>query len=124
MRLILLGAVLLVQPAVALQISNPDEIARTAEEFRAAGRIPGIAVAVVRDGKVTHALGTGLAEVDNNVPVTESTVFRINSITKAFTATAVLQLIERRSMRLDDRLSKYFPEYSRPKFDPTVYELL
>src|SRR5215813_3383065 len=103
MRLILVGILLLAQPAVAQQISNSDEIARTAEEFRATGHIPGIAVAVVQDGKVTRALGMGLAEVDNNVPVTESTVFRINSITKAFTATAVLQLIEHKSMRLDDR---------------------
>lgn len=124
MRLILLGVVLLARSAVAQQISSSDAITRTVEEFRSGGHIPGIAVAVVQDGKITHGLGLGLAEVDNNVPVTESTVFRVNSITKALTATAVLQLIERTNMRLDDRLSKYFPQYTRLKFDPTIYQLL
>ena len=72
MRLILVAVVLLARCAVAQQISSPDAITRTAEEFRSAGHIPGIAVAVVQDGKITHALGLGLAEVDNNVPATDN----------------------------------------------------
>jgi CubicO group peptidase (beta-lactamase class C family) len=68
-------------------------------------------VLVVRDGVVVHRAGYGLANVELGVPNRPETVFRIASVTKPFTAMAILQLCERGKLRLDDRLAPYFPDF-------------
>lgn len=88
------------------------------------GPLPGLSVTVLRRGVPVYAGGFGLANVDQRVSASDATVYRINSITKAFTAIAVLQLVQRGKLRLDDRLSRYFPEYTRPGRDPTLVQLL
>jgi CubicO group peptidase (beta-lactamase class C family) len=88
------------------------------------GRIPGLSIAVLQHDNAVYAHGFGYAEVDNGVVATENTVYRINSITKAFTATAILQLQEQGKLKLDDPVSKWFPEYTRPGHDPTISQLL
>lgn len=72
---------------------------------------PGAAVLVVRDGMVVHRAAYGLANVELGVPNTPETVFRIASVTKPFTAMAVLQLCERGRLGLDDRLSRFLPDF-------------
>src|SRR5690242_8732469 len=69
--------------------------------------IAGMALAVVKDGKVVKTQGYGLANVELNVPVTSETVFQIQSITKTFTSTAILMLMEEGKIALDDPISKY-----------------
>jgi CubicO group peptidase (beta-lactamase class C family) len=106
---------------------KPDFAAIVRSEATAAlsqGGIPGVSIAVLQDGKAVYARGFGYAEVDNAVPATEKTVYRINSITKAFTATAILALREQGKLELDDHLSKWFSEYTRPAHDPTISQLL
>lgn len=123
-RLSVLLAVCLSLAAIRQQ---PDVAASVESEATAAlsqGGIPGLSIAVLRDGKTVSAHGFGLAEVDNRVAATENTVYRINSITKAFTATAILALREQGKVELDDHLSKWFPEYTRPTNDPTISQLL
>ena len=88
------------------------------------GKVPGASIAVLKDGNLVYAQGFGYAEVDNGVMASESTVYRINSITKAFTAAAILQLIEHEKVKLGDRVSKWFPEYTRPGNDPMISQLL
>ena len=63
------------------------------------GRIPGLSIAVLQHDNAVYAHGFGYAEVDNGVVATENTVYRINSITKAFTATAILQLQEQGKLK-------------------------
>ena len=70
-------------------------------------RIPGVALAVLRDGKVVKAQGYGLANVELNVAVKPETVFQTGSVGKQFTATAVMMLVEEGKVGLDDKLSKY-----------------
>lgn len=69
--------------------------------------LPGIAVGIVYDQDLIYAKGFGLADVDEEIPVTPQTMFRIASITKAFTATAIMQLRDQGKLQLDDPIDKY-----------------
>ncbi len=71
----------------------------------------GLAVGVVRDGHLSCFHGHGLADIASCTPVTEDTVFRIGSITKTFTAIAVLQLCERGLVDLDAPAGGYLRAY-------------
>lgn len=70
-------------------------------------RTPGMAVAVVVDGKAVHAKGYGIANVETQSKVSERTVFNLASITKTFTALAAMKLVETGKLSLDDRLDQY-----------------
>lgn len=72
---------------------------------------PGAAVLVAKDGKIIFRKGYGLANVEHSVPITPDTVFRIASMTKQFTAVAILMLMERGRLELDDPIAKYLPDY-------------
>lgn len=69
--------------------------------------IPGLSLAVVRDGKIIKAEGYGWAHVENKIPVKPDTIFQLQSITKSFTATAVMMLLAEGKVDLDDRIGKY-----------------
>jgi CubicO group peptidase (beta-lactamase class C family) len=88
----------------------------------------GVAVAVVRDGSIEWFLGHGVADVDSRQPITDETVFRVGSLTKTFTAVAVMQLAERGLVDLDAPASSYLRGFrlapARPTFQPTVRNLL
>ena len=89
----------------------------------------GLAVGVIRDGQLRHFYGHGLADIASRTPVTEDTVFRIGSITKTFTAIAVLQLSERGLIDLDAPAGGYLRAYrlipAKPGHrPPTVRQLL
>jgi CubicO group peptidase (beta-lactamase class C family) len=78
----------------------PDELKR--------GQVAGAAVAVVRDGKILFVRGYGLADVARGVPVSGTeTLFRIASLSKVFTYTAVMQLVERGKIELDSDIATY-----------------
>ena len=79
--------------------------------------IPGLSLAVVKDGQVVCSKAYGLADVELSVPVTADTVFQIQSITKTFTATAVMMLVEEGKLSLDDPVGKHLehtPESWKP----------
>jgi CubicO group peptidase (beta-lactamase class C family) len=83
--------------------------------------IPGAVVVVVKDGRIAFTKGYGYAKLETRSPVVaEKTIFRIGSITKVFTATAVMQLADRGTINLGDDVSKYLksvtvpPNYARP----------
>ncbi len=70
--------------------------------------IPGAVVAVVKDGKIIFTKGYGVADVEKKTPViADKTLFRIGSITKVFTATAVMQLADKGKINLSDDVNKY-----------------
>lgn len=69
--------------------------------------IPGMQVAVVQHGKIVLLRAYGLANIENSVPVTDRSVFPINSITKAFTGVAAMQLVEAGKLDLDAPASRY-----------------
>ena len=74
---------------------------------------PGAAVLVARDGKILFEKAYGLADIENHVPVTAETKFRIGSISKQFTAAAILKLQEQGKLSVEDKLTKYYPDYPR-----------
>jgi CubicO group peptidase (beta-lactamase class C family) len=73
-------------------------------------KIPGISLAVIREGKVILAKGYGLANVEHQVPVRPETIFQSGSMGKQFTATAVMMLMEEGKLNLDDKITKYFQD--------------
>ena len=68
---------------------------------------------VYRKGKLILEKGYGYQNINNKVPNTSSTIFQVGSITKQFTATVILKLVEDNKLTLQDRLTKYFPDYPR-----------
>jgi CubicO group peptidase (beta-lactamase class C family) len=71
------------------------------EQFMAARKIPGGALAVVKDGRLVYSRGYGHADRENKEPVKPESLFRIASISKPFTAVAVLKLVELKKLDLD-----------------------
>lgn len=72
-------------------------------------QIPGIAFGLIKDGQLVHSKGFGQTVLDSNVGPDESSVFRIASMTKSFTAAAILLLRDRGQLRLDDDIATYLP---------------
>ena len=73
--------------------------------------VPGIAVAVVKDGKVIHAKGYGVRSLKTGAPVDENTLFGIASNSKAFTAAALGILMDEGKLTWDDKVIDYIPEF-------------
>ncbi len=75
-------------------------------------QIPGVAVAVVKDGKVVFMKGYGVKEAGKAENVDTNTLFMIGSNTKAFTATALAQLQAEGLLQLNDPVRKYLPDFT------------
>lgn len=93
----------------------PDEpTTATVDEFvnseLRAQHIPGVALAVVRGGKIIKTAGYGMANVELSVPAKPESIFQTGSVGKQFTATAVMMLVEEGKLGLDDKISEYFPD--------------
>lgn len=86
--------------------------------------IPGAAVGVYRDGKLTKAQGYGLANVEWDAAVTPDTIFQSGSMGKQFAATGVMMLVEEGKVGLDDPIKKYFPDAPGIWNDIKVHNLL
>src|SRR5260370_13005182 len=71
-------------------------------------QIPGLSVAVVKDGQIILAKGYGFANVEHQVPVKPETIFQSGSMGKQFTATAVMMLVEAGKLSLSDTVTKFF----------------
>ncbi len=84
---------------------------------------PGASVIVIQDGGVLHRKSYGMANIEHSVPNTPETKFRLGSITKSFTAIAVMQLHEKGKLNTTDYISRYLPDF--PNGDRiTVHHLL
>jgi CubicO group peptidase (beta-lactamase class C family) len=84
--------------------------------------IPGLAIAIIKDGKVVVMKGYGVRDVKTHEPVDENTLFQIASNSKLFTGTALAQLEEEKKLSLDDKITKYFPQYA--DYDPHTTALV
>lgn len=106
---------------IFVRADEADDVVRT---WMAARQIPGAALIVVKEGKIVKAGNYGYANLPNKTPVTDSTVFEIASMTKQFTAAAVMLLVEEKKLRLDDSVSKYIPSVPSPWQAITIRRLL
>jgi CubicO group peptidase (beta-lactamase class C family) len=86
--------------------------------------IPAASLAVVRNGRIVKAKGYGLANIEANFAATPKTAYEIGSMTKQFTAAAVMMLVEEGKIALDDKITKYFTEAPQAWNQITVRHLL
>jgi len=82
------------------------------------------ALLIVKDGEEFFSKGYGWADKENKVPFTPQTLASIGSITKAFTAAAILKLKEENKLSLEDRLEGFFPDVPKDKANITIHQLL
>jgi CubicO group peptidase (beta-lactamase class C family) len=101
-------------PAAAAPARSFDELVAEVDqkfaEFQSKRPTPGLVYGIVMDGKLVHVRGHGVQDLQQRRPVTPDTLFRIASMSKAFTALAVLKLRDEGKLRLDDLAEKYVPE--------------
>jgi CubicO group peptidase (beta-lactamase class C family) len=86
------------------------EIDRLFRDYAAEARVPGAAWGIIIDGELAHSGVTGYRDIPSKAPVTPDSVFRIASMTKSFTAIAILKLRDEGKLSLDDAAEKYVPE--------------
>lgn len=74
-------------------------------------QVPGMSLAIIKDGKIVHLKGYGIREIGKSEPVDENTIFAIASNTKAFTGTALAILESEGKLKLTDKITNYFPDF-------------
>lgn len=89
----------------------------------AAGLAPGLSLTVMRNGMWLYSKGFGLANISRNATMTPQTMFRIGSVSKQFTAAAIMMLSEQRMLALTDPLALYLPQFPRAA-EITIAQLL
>lgn len=87
-----------------------------AEQARVQWKVPGLSIAIVKDGEVVSARGYGVCKAGEQARVTKETLFAIGSCTKSFTATALGLLVDTGNVKWDDPVRKHLPEFEL--FDP------
>lgn len=106
------------------QSSTSAELDAWAQRQMGLRSIPGMQIAVVKDGRIVHSGAYGLANLQTPVPVTEETVFSINSATKAFAGVEILRLVERGAVDVDAPVSTYLADLPQAWRPITVRQLL
>lgn len=84
------------------------------------GKLPGTYVKIIKDGKVVYDDKYGFIDIDKEKPIEENSLYRIFSMTKPITAVAIMTLYDQGKLNLDDKVSKYIPEF----LDTKVYKEL
>ena len=100
----------LVEPVLAQDAAVFAEVDRTMEKYRLDAHIPGMVWGIVQDGRLVHVKGAGVQDTDTKRPVNAATLFRIASMTKAFTALSILKLRDEGKLSLDAPVETYVPE--------------
>ena len=94
------------------------------EEARDAAESPGLSAAVAVDGVIVWTGASGLADVENRVPATPESVYRIASISKPIASTAVMQLAEQGALDIDAEVQTYFPSFPEKEYPITIRHLM
>jgi CubicO group peptidase (beta-lactamase class C family) len=95
------------------------EVDRLMKEFVTRSHVPGAAWGLIVDGTLVHTGATGFRELASKAPVDADTVFRIASMTKSFTAMAILKLRDEGKLSLDDPVERYVPELKALEYPTT-----
>jgi CubicO group peptidase (beta-lactamase class C family) len=121
-----IGLFPLLLAALPVPAQAPDALAQRVEaavtQTMREQKIPGLAIGVVRDGRLVYAHGFGLMDIGKpDRPITPQTLFHMASTTKPFVATALMQLVEQGKVNLDDPVVKYLPYFTID--DPRAKEI-
>jgi CubicO group peptidase (beta-lactamase class C family) len=114
---------LLAKGAKDQPVPNADVIVDNFYSSLKGKEMPGIAVLVAKDEKVLYRKAFGYADTKNKILAIPETKFRIGSVTKQFTAAAILKLQENNLLSVDDKLSKFIPDFPRGD-EVTIHQLL
>lgn len=120
-------AVLLAAPLVHAAPDGGQDVAARIDQVLAAtyeADAPGATVIVVKDGKTILRKAYGLADVEHKQPLAPDTPMRLGSITKQFTSTAILMLVDEGKIKLDDDITVYLPDYPSQGKKVTIEHLL
>jgi serine beta-lactamase-like protein LACTB len=104
--------------------ANIGAIETQIQEFMAKERVPGLSAALVLDKKLVWTKGFGFADLENEVPAKAETVYRLASISKMLTATAVLQLVEQGKLDLAAPIQQYCKDFPEKAWPITMRDLL
>lgn len=116
----LLAALLIITASACSYSQTPSFITDSLDNYIRQGMkdwdVPGLSIVVVKDGKVVVMKGYGVRDIVTKTPVDENTLFMIASNSKLFTGTALAQLDHYKKISLNDKITKYFPDYKL--YDP------
>ncbi len=121
--LLLAFATLVPTPTAPVQTEAEKVDALVLEHMRKPGAV-GLSVAVARGETLVYSKAHGFAELEHAVPANDETMFRIGSVTKQFTAAAILKLAERGKLAIDDPLTRFLPNYPTHGHEITLRHLL
>lgn len=122
--LVLLGCLAQTAPAMPAAAAPEAQVDRYLEGQMRKLRIPGLAVAVVKDGRIVLVRHYGTASVEFGQPVGDDTVFAINSVTKAFTGVAAMRLVQAGKLDLAAPVGRYLPDLPADWRGITIRQLL
>ncbi|MBL8843612.1 MAG: beta-lactamase family protein [Planctomycetes bacterium] len=117
-------AALLAAPGTPAGDELPARVGALAEATLKSGPVAGLAIGLVRGEETLFAGGFGFADLEQRTPVTPHTFFRLASVTKQFTAAALLQLVEDGTLSLDEPITKQLPKFVAPGGTVTIRQLL
>lgn len=100
---------------VGLSAARLDRVRNWMQHQVSAGKLAGLTVAVMRRGELAFAETLGKADLERNKPLRPDTIFRIYSMTKPLTTTAIMMLYEAGQFQLDDPISKFIPAFANPR---------
>ena len=122
--LIFLFSILLLSNKISRAQSKSDEVRTYLVNEMGKQKIPGLQIVVISQGKIIFSKALGIANVEFSVPATESTIFSINSITKVFTGTAIMQLVEEGKIDIEKPVSNYLDSLPANWQSVTIKQLL
>ena len=106
-----------------LSVTDPGVVGMSREKLQMVGnavqgfirdkRIAGASVMISRKGKIVYAGNFGLRDIENKKPMAQDTIFRVYSMTKAVTSVAAMILVESGQLRLEDKVSKHLPAFTK-----------
>ncbi|RXR08774.1 class A beta-lactamase-related serine hydrolase [Pseudoxanthomonas composti] len=108
-------------PAAALDTSA---LQAQLETLRAAAHAPGASAAIMVKGELVYSAGVGLADVENQVPMTGASVHNIGSVSKVLAVVGLMQLVEQDKLKLDAQIQAYAPWFPRKQAPITVRQIL
>src|ERR1700737_2755624 len=97
---------------------NPEKLAKVGEFFRnevTSGKISGAILLIQQHGKPVYHESFGVQDVVSKAPITDQTIFRLFSMTKAITSVVAMQLIDEGKLALEDPVAKYIPSFANVK---------
>ena len=104
--------------------TNDDIYRKFVDLFPSVKNIPSLSAAISKDNKIIFSGSAGFINIENDVPATTKSVYRLASISKSITAVAIMQLAEKGKLNLDEDITKYLPYFPKKKWPVTIRQIL